>query len=125
MEVVWTQPSLRITDFYDYKVRMDEIYSWQIHDSYELKSVALTSLFHVHSVKDFFEAILITVFSLVTMPCFILYFLLCLGEMVLDTLLLPLFLIPVVRLLPTAIVYLYWTVTAFVGFFAGAALMRL
>ena len=125
MEMIWTKPTLQIACFDDYKERMDEIFSWQIHDSYTLKVTCLTALFDVHSVKDFFTALLLTIFGLVTMPIFILYFLLCLGEAVLDTLLLPFFLIPIVRLLPTAIVYLYWTVTAFVGFFAGAALMRL
>ncbi len=124
-QVSYTQPTLKIKRVEDYKARVKEIVFWQIKDTLSLKWTAFTSLFEIRSLEDFFLAAFMFLFSLLALPFAIVYLALCVVELALDSLLLPLYLIPVVRILPTVVCVAVWATSFAVGIFGGVALEKL
>ena len=124
-KVHFTMPTLKIKTIEDYKIRTDEILFWQIKDTLQSKLLGMTSLFQSRTLDDVFLSLGLLLISVITFPFTILYILLCLTELLLDTLFLPLFLIPVLRIFPTVITVIVWAISFGVGVFAGAVLERL
>ena len=123
-KVHFTMPTLKIKTIEDYKIRTDEILFWQIKDTLQSKLLGMTSLFQSRTLDDVFLSLGLLLISVITFPFTILYILLCLTELLLDTLFLPLFLIPVLRIFPTVITVIVWAISFGVGVFAGALLER-
>ena len=123
-KVHFTMPTLKIKTIEDYKIRTDEILFWQIKDTLQSKLWGMTSLFQSRTLDDVFLSLGLLLISVITFPFTILYILLCLTELLLDTLFLPLFLIPVLRIFPTVITVIVWAISFGVGVFAGALLER-
>ena len=123
-KVHFTMPTLKIKTIEDYKIRTDEILFWQIKNTLQSKLLGMTSLFQSRTLDDVFLSLGLLLISVITFPFTILYILLCLTELLLDTLFLPLFLIPVLRIFPTVITVIVWAISFGVGVFAGAVLER-
>jgi hypothetical protein len=123
-KVHFTMPTLKIKTIEDYKIRTDEILFWQIKDTLQSKLLGMTSLFQSRTLDDVFLSLGLLLISVITFPFTILYILLCLTELLLDTLFLPIFLIPVLRIFPTVITVIVWAISFGVGVFAGALLER-
>ena len=123
-KVHFTMPTLKIKTIEDYKIRTDEILFWQIKDTLQSTLLGMTSLFQSRTLDDVFLSLGLLLISVITFPFTILYILLCLTELLLDTLFLPLFLIPVLRIFPTVITVIVWAISFGVGVFAGAVLER-
>ena len=124
INVKFTVPSLKIKSVADYKARAREILGWQIKQTVSQKCVGLGAIFSARALDDIPLVLLISVFSLITLPFSLVYVLLCLVELALATLLLPLFLLPVIRVLPIAAITLVWALSVAVGFWAGAPLVE-
>lgn len=122
--VKYTMPTLKIKTVEDYKTRVNEILSWQIKDTLQSKWIGFASLFQSKSLDDVFLCLGFMLFSIITLPFTLLYVVLCLTELLLDTLFLPLFLVPVIRIIPTVIVVIVWALSFGIGVFAGAMLQR-
>ena len=122
--IKYTMPTLKIKTVEDYKTRVNEILSWQIKDTLQSKWIGFASLFQSKSIDDILLCLGFMLFSIITLPFTLLYVVLCLTELLLDTLFLPLFLVPIVRVVPTIIVVIVWALSLAVGVFAGAMLQR-
>ena len=90
-EFKYTQPTLKIKSVEDYKTRANEIIAWQIKDTLYSKWVGFESLFQSKSFDDVLFSLGIILFSIITLPFTLVYVLLCLTELLLDTIFLPLF----------------------------------
>ena len=123
-KVKYTIPTLKIKTTDDYKERVDEILFWQIKDTIVLRLTMFAELFQSKSFDDFILLLFLTVWSVLTIPFAVIYIVLCLVELLLDTLFLPLFLIPIARILPISIIMVVWALSCSIGIFAGAALQR-
>ena len=123
-EVKFTMPTLKIKTVDDYKERVREILFWQIKDTAISKIAGFDILLHLTCLEDFLIAIFFIMWSAITLPFAIAYIALCIVELLAVTLLLPLFLVPVIRIIPTAIEIAFWSCSVAVGFLAGAALQR-
>lgn len=123
-EVKFTMPTLKIKNVDDYKERVKEILFWQIKDTVLIKATGFVSLFQSRSLEDFGFSLFMMIWSLFTLPFVIVYIALCLFELFFDTIFLPLFFVPIIRILPIAITILIWSSTATIGVLAGAALER-
>ena len=117
-------PSLKIKTVDDYKTRTHEILSWQIKETVKIKALGFATLFQSKSFDDILLSLMFILFSIITLPFTFLYVLLCLTELLIITILLPLFLVPILRILPTTISIIIWAVSFSVGIFAGASLGR-
>lgn len=120
----YTMPTLKIKSVDDYKTRANEILSWQIKDTLQSKWIGFASLFQSKSLDDILLCLGFMLFSIITLPFTFLYVVLCLTELFLDTIFLPLFLVPVVRIIPTVITVIVWALSFAIGVFAGAMLQR-
>lgn len=120
----YTMPTLKIKSVDDYKTRANEILSWQIKDTLYSKWIGFSSLFQSKSFDDILFSLGLMLFGIITLPFTLLYVLLCLTELLLETLFLPLFLVPVIRILPTIIIVIVWAVSLGIGIFAGAVIER-
>ena len=120
----YTMPTLKIKSVDDYKTRANEILSWQIKDTLYSKWIGFGSLFQSKSFDDILFSLGLMLLSIITLPFTLLYVLLCLTELLLETLFLPLFLVPVLRILPTIIIVVVWALSLGIGIFAGAVIER-
>ena len=118
----YTMPALKIKSANDYKQRVNEIIFWQIKETLQLKATAFISLFQIRTFEDFLLSFALLLWAVITIPFTLLYFALCFIEMLIETLLFPLFLIPIVRYLPFIIVVIIWALSLGIGIFAGAAI---
>ncbi|MBQ3642485.1 hypothetical protein II906_11265 [bacterium] len=123
-KIKFTMPSLKIKTVDDYKTRTHEILSWQIKETVKIKALGFATLFQSKSFDDILLSLMFILFSIITLPFTFLYVLLCLTELLIITILLPLFLVPILRILPTTISIIIWAVSFSVGIFAGASLER-
>ena len=89
--IKYTMPTLKIKTVEDYKTRVNEILSWQIKDTLYSKWIGFGSLFQSKSFDDILFSLGLMLFSIITLPFTLLYVLLCLTELLLETLFLPLF----------------------------------
>ncbi len=124
-EINFTMPTLKIKDIEDYKTRVEEILFWQVKDTLAMKTVAFKGIADIRSLGDFFLILAMILFSLITLPFAIAYLVICFLELLLYTIFLPLYLIPIVRILPTIVCTAVWSLSVAVGFFGGVALERL
>lgn len=122
--VKYTKPTLKIQTVKDYKTRVNEILSWQIKDTLQSKWIGFSSLFKSTSFDDVLLCLGLMLFSIITIPFTILYVVLSLTELLLESIFLLLFLVPVVRIIPTVIVVIVWALSLAVEVFAGAVLQR-
>lgn len=123
-EVKFTMPTLKIKTIDDYKERVNEILFWQIKDTAVSKITGFDILFHLTCFEDFLLALFFIGWSIITLPFTLAYIALCFVELLVATLLLPLFLIPIIRIIPTIIETIVWSCSFAIGVFAGAALQR-
>lgn len=122
--VKYTMPTLKIKTVENYKTRINEILSWQIKDTLQSKWIVFASLFQSKTLDDVLLCLGFMLLSIITLPFMLLYVVLCLTELFLDTLFFPLFLVPVVRIIPTVIVVIVWALSFCIGLFACAMLQR-
>ena len=124
MQVSFTVPSLKIKSVADYRTRAKEILGWQIKETLRQKWVGLCAVFATRALDEILLTLFISLFSLITLPFAVVYVLLCFADLALTTLLLPLFLIPIIRAIPIALITLVWALSVAVGVFAGAPLVQ-
>lgn len=122
--VKYTMPTLKIKTVEDYKTRVDEILFWQIKDTLQSKWIGFASLFQSKTLDDVLLSLGLMLFGIITLPFTLLYVLLCIAELLLDSLFLPLFLVPIARIIPTVVAVMVWSLSFAVGVFAGAMLQR-
>ena len=124
INVWYTFPTIKIKSVDDYKTRVEEIFSWQIKDTLLGKVNTIASCFKIGSFLDIFLSLFMLCWIVCTLPFTVAYIILCLTELIVDTLLLPLCLIPVVRILPIIAIFIVWDISMVLGIFGGAALVR-
>lgn len=122
--VKYTMPTLKIKTVEDYKTRVDEILFWQIKDTLQSKWIGFASLFQSKTLDDVLLSLGLMLFGIITLPFTLLYVALCIAELLLDSLFLPLFLVPIARIIPTVVAVMVWSLSFAVGVFAGAMLQR-
>ena len=123
-EIFFTVPTLKILTVADYKERVNEILFWQIKETFTNKISGLTIIFQSKSIEDFLLSLLVLAWTIITLPFTLVYFTLCLIDLMAITILLPLYLIPVVRILPITVETLIWSLSIAIGAWSGAALVQ-
>lgn len=96
-------PLTKIKSWSTYKRRVREIFLGQIKN-----------LFSPARFMNWF----FWLFAIFFIPCSLIFFALSIVEFLLDTIFLPLFLIPIIRVLPFAIELIVWSLTVAIGRFS-------
>ena len=123
-EIKFTMPALKIKNSDGYKIRVKEILCWQMKDTVLSKASGFVALFQSRSFDDFMLSLFLIAWSVITIPFAIVYILLCFVELIAETVLFPLFLVPVIRILPIAVATIIWSLSFAIGVFSGAALQQ-
>ena len=99
----YTQPKLRINNLADYKQRITEIIKGQLRELIR---------------PSRFTNIRFWIFSIFYIPFSLLYILFSLLEIIVDTIFLPIFMIPGIRIVPTIFMITIWSFTIAIGCFS-------
>ena len=119
IEVEYTKPTV-IKSIDDYKDRVEEILFWQIKDTVLVKILPFAEIFKSKTFEDLFWCLILIIFSVLGLPFSVAYICLSLVELLVNTILLPLYLIPLVRIIPTTVWVIIWACEFTVGIFGGA-----
>ena len=120
----YTMPTLKIKSSKDYRQRVNEILFWQLKETVQLKTTAFISMFQIRTFEDFLYSLFFVLWAIITLPFTLLYFILCITELVVETLLFPIYLIPILRIVPIVITTIIWALSLGIGIFAGAAIEK-